>query len=121
LESISQHSLLLYTQLNFPSCEDLFDSDVQGENYNVSIAPGSDDWPYINVYGSCKTCDAYILDYFAEEAFEEIEHFKKQSLVYFAGFLVGMLTSLTFYAKHRARPAVDNEIELLSCDGGVIA
>merc|ERR1711935_747160 len=72
------------------ACEDLFDSDV----------------------GS-KTCEAYILDIFAEEAFEEVEEYKQQAIVYLAGALAGFIWATMSYVKYRVMPTAENEIELL--------
>jgi hypothetical protein len=95
---------------------------MEGFNYDGSVPPGaSDDWPFINIYGSCKTCDAYILDYFAEEAFERVDGYKKQAIFYFSCSGWGMGMAFLLYLKFRANPAAENEVELLSNDGGVIA
>ena len=44
------------------ACEDLFDSDIGGQTYDQNDPPGSDEWPFVNIYGNCDTCDAYIVD-----------------------------------------------------------
>ena len=102
-------------------CQDLFDNDMSGQVFDDSQMPGSDDWPFLNVYGNCKTCEAYILDYFAEEAFEKVDHFRVQAIGYFGVFWVGICLSFVMYLKHLASPASENTVELLSSDGGVIA
>jgi len=75
----------------------------------------------VNIYGSCKTCEAYILDYFAEEAFEETQEFKQQAIVYLAGAVSGLIWALLSYIKYKVLPTAENEIELLGSDGGVLA
>ena len=102
-------------------CTDLFESDMGSFTFDESEKPGEDDWPFVNIYGSCKTCDAYLLDYFAEEAFEKLDGFRTQGIFYGLVSLVGMAVSWVSYLRHRASPAAENEIELLSNDGGVIA
>jgi hypothetical protein len=103
-------------------CTDLFETDMEGYNYDSSVPPGgTDDWPFINIYGSCKTCDAYILDYFAEEAFERVDGYKKQAIFYLSCSIWGLGAAFLLYLKFRASPAAENEVELLSNDGGVIA
>lgn len=102
-------------------CTDLFESDMQGMTFEESEKPGADDWPFINIYGSCKTCEAYILDYFAEEAFERLDGYRKQGIIYASVALYGFVVSFGFYMRYRASPTAENEIELLSNDGGVIA
>ncbi|OEU19646.1 hypothetical protein FRACYDRAFT_235703 [Fragilariopsis cylindrus CCMP1102] len=104
------------------SCEDLFDSDVGSKTYDINKPAGADDeWPFVNIYGSCKTCEAYVLDYFAEEAFEEVEEYKQQAIVYLAGAMAGFIWATLSYVKYRVMPTAENEIELLGGDGGVMA
>ena len=120
--------LLFLTVLHLPtrlylSCSDLFEDDLQGHTHNPQQSPKSegDDWPTINVYASCKTCDAYVLDYFAEEAFERRQNYEKQALFYLTGAAAGFGLALLCYLQHLARPSKDNEVELLSSYGGVVA
>jgi hypothetical protein len=103
------------------SCEDLFDTDVSGQPYDTSTPAGTDDVPFLYVYGSCKTCEAYILDYFAEEAFEAVDDLKKQAIMYFTAALAGFVVSLAAYLKYKVSPTAENEVELLGSDGGVLA
>jgi hypothetical protein len=104
------------------SCQDLFDADVGASTYDPNTpAGGDDDWPFVYIYGSCKTCEAYILDYFAEEAFEEVEEYKTQAVIYLAGALAGFLASFFAYVTYRVMPTAENEIELLGGDEGVLA
>ena len=104
------------------ACEDLFDSEVGSRTYDPNTPAGGDDeWPFIYIYGSCKTCEAYVLDYFAEEAFEELEEYKTQAIIYMAGAIAGFLAAIVGYIKYRVMPTAENEIELLGGDGGVLA
>ena len=104
------------------ACEDLFDSEVGSRTYDPNTPAGGDDeWPFINIYGSCKTCEAYVLDYFAEEAFEELEDYEKQAVLYMGAAVAGFLASLVMYVKYRVMPTAENEVELLGGDGGVLA
>jgi hypothetical protein len=117
--------LLHITNVSAPrsrySCEDLFDSDMSGSTYDVNSPAGSDDYPFINIYGSCKTCEAYILDYFAEEAFEEVDEFRQQAILYFTAAMAGFCASFLTFLKYKVSPTAENEIELLGSDGGVLA
>jgi hypothetical protein len=113
---------LLGSFVSHNSCEDLFDSDVGARAYDPNTPAGGDDeWPFVNIYGSCKTCEAYILDYFAEEAFEELEEYRKQAIIYMSGAIAGLIASFLSYIKYRVMPTAENEIELLGSDGGVLA
>mmetsp|Transcript_13653 Transcript_13653/g.38437 ORF Transcript_13653/g.38437 Transcript_13653/m.38437 type:complete len:186 (-) Transcript_13653:157-714(-) len=104
------------------ACEDLFDADIGGQSYDPTTPAGGDDeWPFVNIYGSCKTCEAYILDYFAEEAFEHTQEYKQQAVVYIAGALSGFIWSLLSYIKYRVMPTAENELSLMGADGGVMA
>ena len=104
------------------ACEDLFDSDIDGKSYDPTTPAGGDDeWPFVNIYGSCKTCEAYILDYFAEEAFEELQEYKQQAIVYLAGAVAGFIWALLSYIQYKISPTSENELQLLSSDGGVMA
>ena len=104
------------------ACEDLFDSDISGQSYDPATPAGGDDeWPFVNIYGSCKTCEAYVLDYFAEEAFEETQEFKQQAIVYLAGAVAGFIWATLSYIQYRVMPTSENELQLLGSDGGVMA
>ena len=103
------------------SCEDLFDEDTAGLNYDTTTPAGKDEYPYINIYGSCKTCEAYVLDYFAEEAFESVEEHKTLAIVYMTAAVAGFIFSIVSFVKYRVSPTAENEIELLGSDGGVLA
>ena len=102
------------------SCQDLFDGDMASLGYDASVPAGEDDYPFIKIYGSCKTCDAYILDYFAEEAFESVQEYKLKAAMYLTFAVGGMLFSLVSFIKYRVSPQAENEVELLG-DGGVMA
>jgi hypothetical protein len=107
--------------LQLCSCEDLFDEDTDGMSYDTSKPAGTDEYPYINIYGSCKTCEAYVLDYFAEEAFESVEEHKQLAIVYMAGAIAGFIFTFISFIKYKVSPTAENEIELLGSDGGVMA
>uniref|UniRef100_A0A7S0UMJ2 Uncharacterized protein n=1 Tax=Pseudo-nitzschia delicatissima TaxID=44447 RepID=A0A7S0UMJ2_9STRA len=104
------------------SCEDLFDADISGQTYDPNKPAGGDDeWPFAYIYGSCKTCDAYILNSFAEMNFEDTQEYKQQAIVYLAGAAAGLVWSLLAYVKYKVMPTEENEIDLLASDGGVLA
>ena len=75
----------------------------------------------MNIYGSCKTCEAYILDYFAEEAFAELQEYLNQAILYFAAAVAGFIWALLSYIQYKVSPTSENELQLLSSDGGVMA
>lgn len=103
-------------------CSDLFDNDMSGATYDANVpAGGDDDWPFINIYGSCKTCDAYIMDYFAEEAFVKLDDYFLQAVMYLVFTVVGMGAALIGFIKYKIAAPAENQIELLGSDGGVIA
>jgi len=99
----------------------MYDIDAYGETYDKSVAAGTDEFPYVTIYGSCKTCEAYVLDYFAERAFESVEEHKRMALAYMIGAMMGFITSIVCFVTYKVRPQAENEIELLDTDSGVMA
>jgi hypothetical protein len=100
----------------------LFEYDIGGQTPDPTTPAGGDDeWPFVNIYGSCKTCEAYILNYFAEEVFEETQEFKQQAIVYLAGAMAGFVWALLSYIQYKVSPTSESELELLGSDGGVMA
>jgi len=106
-------------------CQDLFETDMGAASYDSRTRAGEDDWPTIQVYGSCKTCNAYVLDYFAEKNFKEVQFYKTQAFLHFAAAAGAAIFTVLAYLRHRVAPTAENEIELLSSDsaggGGVLA
>jgi len=103
-------------------CGDLFDSDIEGQVHDPSIPAGSEDsWPFINIYGSCKHCDAYIMDYFAEEAFVKLDDYFLQAVLFMGLAFTGIGVSLIGFIKYKLAPPAENQIELLGSSAGVIA
>ena len=113
--------ILIFSFLRLCSCEDLFEEDTYGMTYDTSVPAGTDDYPFINIYGSCKTCEAYILDYFAEEAFESVDEHRRMAITYMSFAFGGLAFSFLAYIKYKANPSAENEIELLGGDSGVMA
>jgi hypothetical protein len=104
------------------ACEDLFDNEFTSHTYDPDTpAGGDDDWPFVMIYGSCKTCEAFILDYFAEEAFEEVEDLKWQAVFYSSVAVTGLLGSFMAYITYRVNPKPANQQHLMGYDGGVLA
>ena len=103
------------------ACEDLFDSDLEGQNYNPDHAPGHDQWPTIEIYGTCNSCEAVIMDYYSTEHYLGIGLYEIQSWVYlWFGFFLLIVAALAAL-KERLRPAQEKEVVLLTYDGGVPA
>jgi len=50
-------------------CYNLFDADLDGTSYNATVPAGEDDWPYLKVYGNCRTCEAFVVDRFSADHF----------------------------------------------------
>ena len=103
-------------------CGDLFETEIAGQIHDPSIPAGpNDSWPYINIYGSCKYCDAYVLDYFAEEAFEKLDDYVLQGVMFMGLGFTGILISFVGFIKYKLDPPAENQIELLGSEAGVIA
>lgn len=103
------------------ACEDLFDSDVEQGDLNVNVAPGNDHWPTVNIYGSCNTCQAYILDYYSTEHYQNIRQFENQSYLYYVAGFFFMVGAAILAIFERKRPNRENKVVLLSQERGVAA
>lgn len=102
-------------------CNDLFNYDLESEEYDTSVPPGDDDWPFINIYGKCNTCDAYIVDYFSTEHFQSISAYQEKGLRFgIAGLISFALTMLLVYRQQR-RPENERQSELLENGDGVFS
>jgi len=104
------------------ACEDLFDNDLEDKTYDPDEPPGNDDWPFINIYGKCNSCDAYILDYYSSKHYNDIQDYLTQALYYSILGIIGLLTSVFFKIRHYRNPKETvQEAELLTNEGGTIA
>jgi hypothetical protein len=103
------------------ACEDLFNADIAGQSYDPEIPAGHDTWPTIRIYGACNSCQAYIMDYYSTEHFVTIQMYDVQSWVYLMiGFFM-MIVAAISALKQYFRPAIENEVILLTNEGGVPA
>lgn len=120
---MNQSHIVLFFSGSF-RCTDLFDTDMSAEHpYDSNVPAGADedDWPFINIYGSCKTCEAYVLDYFAEESFEKLDDYFLQAMAFLGLSTCGFLLSILGFIKYKVSPTAENRVELLGSDGGVLA
>ena len=104
-------------------CGDLFETEIEGQVHDPPIPAGPDDsWPFINIYGSCKYCDAYVLDYFAEEAFEKLDDYVMQGIMFMGLGFSGILISFVGFIKYKLDPPPENQMSFLEGESpGVIA
>ena len=103
------------------ACYDLFDYDMGGSTYDADEKPGGDDWPFVNIYGNCRSCDAYIVDYFSTEHFQKMKSYKVQGQNYLIFSFLGLALTALLHFKHRMDPIAEKELELLPNDGGAMA
>jgi hypothetical protein len=61
------------------------------------------------------------LDYFAEEAFEEVAIYKTHTIMYLTGALGGFAAKVLFYFKYKLSPTDENEVVLLTYDSCALA
>lgn len=101
------------------ACGDLFNADLEGESFESDQPPGNDQWPTIEIYGSCNTCKAYIVDYYSTEHFRSIKEYELQSRIYFWMGFLGLILAAFAALVQRVRPTQEKEIVLLTHDGGV--
>mmetsp|Transcript_5815 Transcript_5815/g.8180 ORF Transcript_5815/g.8180 Transcript_5815/m.8180 type:complete len:762 (+) Transcript_5815:112-2397(+) len=102
------------------ACNDLFDADLENIEYNADEAPGSDDWPYVNIYGSCNSCKAFIVDYYSEEHFDNIRRYQRHAGKYAIFGTLSLLITLALGFMQRLSPSEENEINLLMDQGGLM-
>mmetsp|Transcript_12181 Transcript_12181/g.22825 ORF Transcript_12181/g.22825 Transcript_12181/m.22825 type:complete len:637 (+) Transcript_12181:181-2091(+) len=95
------------------ACSDLFDTDLEGLSYEKDLPPGDDEWPYVNIFGSCNSCKAFLVDYYSTEHFERIRQYQKQALTYMSYGMVGLLITGILTLKQWLKPAEENQIDLL--------
>jgi hypothetical protein len=100
------------------ACADLFDSDTSGQVYNSDSPPGTDSWPFVNIYGNCQTCEAFLVDYYSTQHFQEILQYKVSGRNYGLAALLSLCITMMLYIKHLRSPTEEKEIELLSSEGG---
>lgn len=101
------------------ACSDLFDNDLEGKTFDANEAPGGDDWPFINVYGTCNSCKAFLVDYYTQEHFDQIRRYQVHAIHY---FIMGMVASLLFTAlalKQWIAPAEENQVTLLMTEAEI--
>jgi len=94
-------------------CYNLFDADLEGVEFNTRKPPGSDDWPYLNIYGNCQTCEAYIVDYYSTEHFQSIQSYKQASLNFGIAACFSLLLTVALALKRRFNPKENNKIDFL--------
>lgn len=85
--------------------------------YEEDTPPGEDGWPYLNVYGNCDTCEAFIVDFYSTEHFQEVSAYKDKAMHYGLSAIFGFAITLVLSLKYRFSPQSDNEIELLPSAG----
>lgn len=100
------------------ACNDLFDTDLEGDTYDEDTAPGGDNWPFVTIYGSCNSCKAFLVDYYSTEHFEKIKKYQKHALAYASFGVASMAVTGALMLKQWLRPAEENQIDLLMSDGG---
>jgi len=107
------------------ACEDVFEADLEGRDFDADTPPGADDndrWPYINVYGNCNTCEAYLVDYYSTKHYESILLFQRHAMYYGMGAAVALVLAMTSKLKRRwSSPTRDHHVDLLTNQGGVVA
>ena len=100
------------------ACNDLFDTDLEGDTYDETTAPGDDNWPYVTIYGSCNSCKAFLVDYYSTEHFDKIKKYQTHAFTYATFGVVSLAITGALMLKQWLRPAEENQIDLLMSDGG---
>ena len=100
------------------ACNDLFDSDLEDQTYDVNEPPGNDDWPFVNIYGSCTRCEAYLVDYYSTEHFNTIKAYQTHAKIYAGWGSFGLVLTIGLVIKQWLHPADSNQMGLLMNEGG---
>jgi hypothetical protein len=104
------------------ACEDLFDQDVNSMTpFDPDVPPGQDDWPTAQIYGSCRSCEAYLMDYYTTEHYTQIQHFQVQYYIYGALAALLLVIAGLLRVREHYRPSQEKQIVLLNNEGGVVA
>lgn len=104
------------------ACEDLFDQDVDSlAPFDPESPPGSDDWPTVQIYGSCRSCDAFLMDYYTTEHFLSIQDFQAQYFIYALLAVLLFCMAGVLRIREHLRPSQEKQIVLLNNEGGVVA
>lgn len=100
------------------ACADLFSADLaEQEAYDPDQPAGEDDWPFVNIYGDCKTCHADIVNFYSTQYYQSVQDYKKAARNYGLAAGLSFVITLLLVAKQRFNPTADKEIELLSRHG----
>ena len=100
------------------ACNDLFDTDLSNESYDENEAPGNDVFPYVNIYGTCNSCKAFLVDYYSTAHFDKIREYQTHAWTY-AGFgVLSIFMTAALMVKQHVSPAQENQIDLLMSEGG---
>ena len=100
------------------ACNDIFDTDLEGKSFDSDEMPGSDEWPFVNIYGSCNKCEAYLIDYYSTEHFNAIKLYQVHAWNYALVGVLGLILTSIFVIKQHVSPAEENELGLLMNEGG---
>lgn len=76
----------------------------------------------VEVYGNCDTCEAFIVDFYSTEHFQEISSYKHAAVHYALATIFASIVTAILALKHRFSPQAENEIELLpsSAENGAL-
>jgi len=103
------------------SCYKLFDANLEKVKFNPERKPGNDDWPFLNIYGNCETCEAYIVDIYTTEHFRHVQTYKVASLNYGLAAAVFLILTIVLAVRRRFAPKSEKEASFLSYHGGRLA
>ncbi len=99
------------------ACNDLFDTDLAGQSYDENTPPGDDVFPYVNIYGACNSCKAFLVDYYSTAHFDKIRAYQNHAWTY-AGFgVLSIFITGALMVKEYVSPAQENQIDLLMSEG----
>jgi hypothetical protein len=102
------------------ACNDLFDTDLSDQTYDENEAPGNDVFPYVNIYGACNSCKAFLVDYYSTAHFDKIREYQTHAVTYAVFGVVSILVTVALMIKEHVSPAQENQIDLLMSAGAYV-
>jgi len=94
-------------------CQNLFDTDFKSQTFDSNTPPGNDEMPFVNIYGKCNSCDAYLIDYFSTEHFNSIIAYKTRGFNFGLAGLASIILTAAHGYRQSKRPRKERELGLI--------
>jgi len=101
-------------------CQELFEKDLPSIEYDPNTPPGDDESPFVNIYGKCNSCDAYLIDYFSTEHFNDIKAYETKGLYYGLLGMLSLILTVLHSCRQSKKPAKERELGLIPNENSTI-